>query len=86
MRRTLSPLTTRKPTGCTETPAPLPPPKGWVWLAHGTRKTRRTDPRLFAPVVLTLLTPEELELKRRQLFSAFRPVIKKILDIVCFLF
>lgn len=30
-----------------------------VWLAHGTRKSRRTDPRLFQPVVLTLLTPEE---------------------------
>lgn len=32
-----------------------------VWLAHGTRKSRRTDPRLFSPVVLTLLTPEERE-------------------------
>lgn len=32
-----------------------------VWLAHGTRKSRRTDPRLFQPVVLTLLTPEELQ-------------------------
>jgi len=30
-----------------------------VWLAHGTRKSRRTDPRLFQPVVLTLLAPEE---------------------------
>ena len=32
-----------------------------VWLAHGTRKSRRTDPRLFVPVILTLLTPEETE-------------------------
>lgn len=32
-----------------------------VWLAHGTKKTRRTDPRLFQPVVLTLLTPEEMQ-------------------------
>jgi len=32
-----------------------------VWLAHGTRKFRRTDPRLFQPVVLTILTPEEQE-------------------------
>lgn len=30
-----------------------------VWLAHGTRKSRRTDPRLFQPVVLTLLAPVE---------------------------
>jgi len=30
-----------------------------VWLAHGTKKSRRTDPRLFQPVVLTLLAPEE---------------------------
>ncbi len=30
-----------------------------VWLAHGTKKTRRTDPSLFQPVVLTLLTPDE---------------------------
>lgn len=30
-----------------------------VWLAHGIRKSRRTDPRLFQPVVLTLLAPEE---------------------------
>ncbi|MEW6540405.1 MAG: DUF1670 domain-containing protein [Bacillota bacterium] len=36
-------------------------PGQMVWLAHGTRKTRRTDPRLFAPVILTLLAPEELE-------------------------
>ncbi|MDI6895303.1 MAG: DUF1670 domain-containing protein [Bacillota bacterium] len=32
-----------------------------VWLAHGTHRSRRTDPRLFVPVVLTLLTPEEME-------------------------
>lgn len=32
-----------------------------VWLAHGTRKSRRTDPRLFQPVVLTFLAPEETE-------------------------
>jgi hypothetical protein len=32
-----------------------------VWLALGTRKSRRTDPRLFVPVVLTLLTPEEMD-------------------------
>ncbi|MEW6458179.1 MAG: DUF1670 domain-containing protein [Bacillota bacterium] len=36
-------------------------PGQMVWLAHGTRKARRTDPRLFVPVVLTLLAPEELE-------------------------
>ena len=30
-----------------------------VWFAHGTRKSRKTDPRLFVPVILTLLTPEE---------------------------
>lgn len=36
-----------------------------VWLAHGTRRSRRTDPRLFVPVVLTLLTPAELELPLR---------------------
>jgi len=33
-----------------------------VWLAHGTKKSRRTDPRLFSPVVLTLITPEEQEM------------------------
>lgn len=33
-----------------------------VWLALGTRKSTRTDPRLFVPVVLTLLTPEEMGL------------------------
>ena len=33
-----------------------------VWLAHGTKKSRRTDPALFQPVVLTLLSPEEQEL------------------------
>ncbi len=32
-----------------------------VWLAHGTKKSRRTDPRLFQPVVLTLLAPEEAQ-------------------------
>ncbi|AZK59295.1 DUF1670 domain-containing protein [Candidatus Desulforudis audaxviator] len=32
-----------------------------VWLALDTRKDRRTDPRLFQPVVLTLLTLEEQE-------------------------
>ena len=32
-----------------------------VWLALGIRKSRRTDPRLFVPVVLTLLTPEEVD-------------------------
>jgi len=32
-----------------------------VWLAHGTRRSRRTDPRLFSPVVLTLITPEEMD-------------------------
>jgi len=32
-----------------------------VWLAHGTRKSRHIDSRLFSPVVLTLLTPEERE-------------------------
>lgn len=36
-------------------------PGQMAWLAHGTRKTRRSDPRLFAPVILTLLTPEELD-------------------------
>jgi hypothetical protein len=30
-----------------------------VWLAHGTKKSRRTDPALFQPIVLTLLMPEE---------------------------
>ena len=30
-----------------------------VWLAYSTKKSRKTDPRLFVPVVLTLLTPEE---------------------------
>ena len=30
-----------------------------VWLAHGTKKSRRTDPALFQPVVLTLLAPED---------------------------
>ncbi len=33
-----------------------------VWLVHGTRKSRRTDPRLFQPVVLSLITPEDKEL------------------------
>ncbi len=27
-----------------------------TWLVHGTRKTRRTDPSLFKPVVLSILT------------------------------
>jgi len=33
-----------------------------VWLVHGTHKSRRTDPRLFTPVVLTLLVPAEQNL------------------------
>ncbi|NPV30737.1 MAG: DUF1670 domain-containing protein [Firmicutes bacterium] len=33
-----------------------------VWLAHGTKKSRRADPRLFSPVVLTLLTAKEQEI------------------------
>lgn len=33
-----------------------------VWLAHGTKKSRRTDPALFQPVVLTLLAPEDQNL------------------------
>ncbi len=32
-----------------------------VWLTHGTRKTRRTDPSLFQPVILTLLTEEDMK-------------------------
>ena len=37
-------------------------PGQMVWLAHGTKKSRRTDPRLFQPIVLTLLAPEDKEL------------------------
>lgn len=33
-----------------------------VWLAHGTKKSRRTGSRLFSSVILTLLTPEEKEM------------------------
>ena len=42
-----------------------------VWLVHGTHRSRRTDPRLFTPVVLTLLTPEEhnLDLNHRGEFK-----------------
>ena len=38
-----------------------------VWLAYSTRRSRRGSPRLLAPVVLTLLTPEEqtMELSSR---------------------
>jgi len=32
-----------------------------LWLAHSPRKLRRTNPRLFQPVLLTILTPEEQE-------------------------
>jgi hypothetical protein len=37
-------------------------PGQMVWLAHGTKKSRHTDPGLFQPVVLTLLSPEDKEL------------------------
>lgn len=37
-------------------------PGQMVWLAHGTKKSKRTDPGLFQPVVLTLLSPEDKEL------------------------
>ena len=37
-------------------------PGQMVWLAHGTKKSRRTDPGLFQPVVLTLLSPQDKEL------------------------
>jgi len=30
-----------------------------VWLAHGTKKSRRTDPALFQPVVLTFYGPNQ---------------------------
>ncbi|MEW5867496.1 MAG: DUF1670 domain-containing protein [Bacillota bacterium] len=30
-----------------------------VWLARGVRKTRRADPKLFVPVILTLVEPGE---------------------------
>lgn len=45
-----------------------------VWLARGTRKSRHTDPRLFSPVVLTLLTPEEAEFpcQSRTAFKALK--------------
>ncbi len=45
-----------------------------VWLTYGTRKTRRIDPRLFVPVVLTLLTPEEQQqtLSHRGEFKALK--------------
>jgi hypothetical protein len=33
-----------------------------VWLAHGTKKSRRTDPRLFSPVILTLFTGKEQDM------------------------
>ncbi len=45
-------------TWCAPLSAELKPGQ-MVWLAHGTKKSRRTDPALFQPVVLTLLTPEE---------------------------
>jgi hypothetical protein len=32
-----------------------------VWLVYGTRRGRRGSPRLLVPVVLTLLTPEDLD-------------------------
>ena len=33
-----------------------------VWFTYSIKKTRRIDPRLFVPVVPTLLTPEEQQL------------------------
>lgn len=30
-----------------------------VWFAHSTRKSRRRDPRLLVPVILTLMGPDE---------------------------
>jgi len=32
-----------------------------VWLAHGTKKSRRTDPKLFQPKELPLATTEDLK-------------------------
>jgi len=34
-------------------------PGQMVWLAHCIRKTRRTDPKLFVPVILTVVTLDE---------------------------
>lgn len=36
-----------------------------VWLARGTRKSRKSDPQLFVPVVLTLMAPGEQEVSVR---------------------
>jgi hypothetical protein len=44
-----------------------------VWLVHGTRKTKRSDPRLFTPVVLTILSPAE-----QNLVFSHRGEVKKL--------
>jgi CheY-like chemotaxis protein len=31
-----------------------------VWLARGTKKSRKVDPRLFQPVILTVMAPSEI--------------------------
>ncbi|MDY0177596.1 MAG: DUF1670 domain-containing protein [Lentisphaeria bacterium] len=36
-----------------------------VWLTYSTKRSRRIDPKLFVPVVLTLLTPDEQTLALR---------------------
>lgn len=33
-----------------------------VWLAYGNKKFKKTDPRLFVPLILTILTPDEQNL------------------------
>lgn len=44
-----------------------------AWLVHGTRKTRRSEPRLFTPVVLTILSPAE-----QNLVFSHRGEVKKL--------
>lgn len=49
-------------------------PGQMVWLAHSTKKTRKRNPRLFVPVILTVLTYEEQNQKfqHRGEFKSFK--------------
>lgn len=49
-----------------------------VWLAHGTRKFRRTDPRLFQPVLLTIITPEERDCPLKTMTDLKRLKLRQI--------
>ncbi len=45
-----------------------------VWLAYGNKKFKKTDPKLFVPLILTILTPNEQsqEIKHRGEFKTLK--------------